>query len=352
LSYLTESFGVSENHSLFKKSGNRWECREIGAILVSLGYCVDVINFNDTRFKPIRKYTAIIDLHSNLERLERYLPENCIKILHLTGSHWLFQNAGEYDRIKDFYTRHGVVIKPMRQVKATSSHARADYFSCIGNRYTMSTYASFPAPIYPIPVTSPAELCFPEKKEWEAVRYNLLWFGSFGAVHKGLDLLIDYFAAQEDFYLTIAGPVEKERDFYQYYKKKITDSSTIFYRGWIDQCSKEFAALCDSCSAVILPSCSEGQAGSVIACMKRGLIPVVSKQSGIDTTDFGFVIDQLTVAAIAESLHKFRLCTAEDIKIRARKAWEYVRDTNSREQFSKRYTAFLKQALSHVSVQD
>ena len=41
----------------------------------------------------------------------------------------------------------------------------------------------------------------------------------------------------------------------------------------------------------VFPTCSEGEATSVIAAMRMGVIPVVSIQSGIDIDNYGFHID-------------------------------------------------------------
>ncbi len=41
----------------------------------------------------------------------------------------------------------------------------------------------------------------------------------------------------------------------------------------------------------IFPSCSEGQSGSVLTTMSLGLIPIVTKEVGIDVFDKGFLIN-------------------------------------------------------------
>ena len=50
---------------------------------------------------------------------------------------------------------------------------------------------------------------------------------------------------------------------------------------------EQFYELARSCANVIHPSCSDGQAGSVVQCMAAGLVPLVSRETGIDVDGFG-----------------------------------------------------------------
>src|SRR5512133_2705983 len=70
LSYLTQPF-VNKKDNCYHT--NFWECREISRLLLEEGFDVDVIDYRNTRFKPRKKYIAIIDIHSNIERLKKYL---------------------------------------------------------------------------------------------------------------------------------------------------------------------------------------------------------------------------------------------------------------------------------------
>jgi len=98
LSYITAPFSPgfeagSANHS------NLWECSEIARILRGMGYAVDVIDWDDADFVPKRRYDIFIDIHGNMERLAPLVGEECLKVVHVTGSHWLHQNRAEYERL-------------------------------------------------------------------------------------------------------------------------------------------------------------------------------------------------------------------------------------------------------------
>jgi hypothetical protein len=62
--------------------------------------------------------------------------------------------------------------------------------------------------------------------------------------------------------------------------------------------SREFYKISDKCAFVILPSCSEGQAGSVVECMNQGLIPIVTEETRLDTEGFGVTLKNASVREI------------------------------------------------------
>ena len=72
--------------------------------------------------------------------------------------------------------------------------------------------------------------------------------------------------------------------------------------GFVNVASKEFDEITSKCSYVILLSASEGIATSVSTCMRRGLIPVVTRESGVDTGDFGYRIEDLSIDSIKKQI--------------------------------------------------
>jgi hypothetical protein len=99
---------------------------------------------------------------------------------------------------------------------------------------------------------------------------------------------------------------------------------------------------------LIYPSCSEGQAGSVISCMHAGLIPIISYESGVDTGDFGCTLSENTVDAIIEAVISLSLKSTEELKIMSYKSWSYAREYHTQEMFSKDYKAFVENILNKM----
>jgi glycosyltransferase involved in cell wall biosynthesis len=141
-------------------------------------------------------------------------------------------------------------------------------------------------------------------KSFLGITQNFLWFGSTGAIHKGLDLLIDVFNRLPHLNLFIAGLSESDRRLMPKFNRK---DGNIFDLGFIQVQSDAFIKLMEQCTYIILPSCSEGVSTSAITCMNHGLIPVLTPACGIDLSGLGFVIEdvhienlQLQVAQLAQ----------------------------------------------------
>ena len=196
---------------------NHWECYQIVNTLLELGYDVDIIHYTNTTFKTNKKYNIIFDIHNNLERLFKYLKPNCIKILYTTGTHWMFQNTAEYQRLLSLKRRKGVVLEPRRIVPKSYGIENCDYVIYLGNNETRKTFEYANKIMYNIPLSNNA--CFPflENKDFDQCKKTFLWMGGSGLVHKGLDLVLDVFKTIPDFQLHIVGSIKSENDFYDLY---------------------------------------------------------------------------------------------------------------------------------------
>jgi hypothetical protein len=105
-------------------------------------------------------------------------------------------------------------------------------------------------------------------------------------------------------------------------------------KGWIDIRGSEFVNLMSECLAVIFPSCSEGQAGSVTTCMHGGLIPIVSRESGIDLEGFGRYLDDCSIPEICRAAQEYSTRPATELKDEAFRTWEFARANYTQEAFA------------------
>ena len=117
---------------------------------------------------------------------------------------------------------------------------------------------------------------------------------------KGLDILLETFKNLPELELFICAP--KEDDFNKVYEKILNDSKNIHFVGFITVAEKKFNNLTKQCGYIILPSCSEGIATSVVSCMRKGIVPITTYESGIDSTDFGFLIKDLEIEKLKSQL--------------------------------------------------
>lgn len=345
LSYLTAPFYFKENDSIFKTHSNHWECIQIAKTFLDLGYVVDVIIFKNKDFIPKKKYKVFIDLGYNLERITPFLNEDCIKILHITEAHWLFNNIAEYNRLAELKKRRNLVLQPRKVSDSNFGIEYADIGTVLGNKFTSDTYMYQQKMIYRIPISSPVVYDFPVDKDFEKVKKNYLWFGSVGLVHRGLDLVLEAFCNLPEYNLFVCGPIDDEDDFVRAYYKELYETQNIKTVGWVDVNSDKFIDILNNCISIIYPSCSEGGGGSVITCMHGGLIPIVSYEASVDVDDFGYILKENTVDEITGKIKLLSNLDIDEIKNRRIKTWEFARANHTKEKFASEYKKFVKEII-------
>jgi glycosyltransferase involved in cell wall biosynthesis len=320
---------------------NQWECQKIAQTFLDLGYHVDVIDTLNKKFLPRKTYRYFLDVHYNMERLAPLLPSSCIKILHTTTSYWEFQNKAEEKRLDDIKQRRGVTLLPRRLLPSSRAYEVADVVAMLGNDVTEASYPRLGKRIVRIPVSSTHFFNTPVAKDFGEARTHFMWLGGVGMVHKGLDLVLEAFASTPELSLSICGKVENEKDFVEAYRKELYETPNIKVYGLVDPGSELFEKLRQTSIALIYPSCSEGQAGSVIVSMHAGLIPIVSKESGVTVAPFGLTLGQSTVKEIIRALREVALMEPAELKRRALDAWTYANAHHTRKTFSDALRAFV-----------
>jgi len=337
LSYVTQPF-VDRNKGLRARGHtNGFECMVIAESYRRLGYVVEVVDYTNTDYTPPADCLFAIDIHSNLERWN--LPDGCERLLHATGAHWLTWNNAEISRLKAIFERRGRNLRSMRQALPSRAIEVAKLATVIGNEWTMGTFAPAGAPMHRIMLSSAYEYDWAAEREFETARRSFVWLGSFGMVHKGLDLALEAFARMPEYTLTVCGRPEKEADFFALYQKELTATPNIRFAGWMDLASPKFEEIRRTHAAMIYPTSAEGCAGSVVHCAHAGLVPVVTKESGFDIGDYGARVTDGTIEAVCEAVRQFAEQPASEVENRARRTWEFARTNHTRSAFEADYQA-------------
>jgi glycosyltransferase involved in cell wall biosynthesis len=337
ISYVVKPFILKPDDPIFNCHTQNWECLQMAKTFLEMGYCVDVIRFDNDVFIPKKPYVFFIETRFNLQRSIPYLNSDCIKIYHADSAHILFHNAAEARRLLELQQRRGITLTARRCEPANYALENADCVFILGNEFTANTYKYANKPIHYIPISTPVLYPWNEEKNFEKCRHNFLFFSSSGLVHKGLDLILDAFAELPEYNLTVCAPVGKEEDFQKAYSKELYQTPNIRTLGWIDISSQDFQKIADSCVGIINPSCSEGGGGAVITCMHAGLIPIASYESSVDVYDFGIILSNSSVEEIKANVRKIANLPAHQLEEMARKAWEYARANHTREIFANVY---------------
>ncbi len=346
LAYIVDGFFAAPDSPLWSSHTHYWESVRMAQAWQARGFTVDVVDNYNYGFFPPSEYDVVIGARMVLERLGRRMANDPVKIFHVDTAHWLFHQQAQYRRLYELQRRRGVTLRERKLIEPNQAIEYCNCATLLGNDFTSGTYGYAEKPIHRVPLSTIRTADWPARKRFEAVRGHFLWLGSRGMVHKGLDLVLEAFAGMPDCRLTVCGPVEAEPDFCDAYRRELFETPNIDTVGWTDVAGATFTELAADCVAIIYPSCSEGQAGSVITCMHQGLIPIVSYQTGVDVEpDYGMVLADASVETIGAAVRALRDESPSTLESMSRNAWEVARRQHTRETFGERYDAIVEDLL-------
>jgi len=340
LSYITWPFREGWHSPRVRGHTNAFEVVAMAEAWRAKGFRVEVCDYDDVSYQPPTDCHVAIDLHSNFERWAPNLSAECLKVLHATGCHWRIHNKAELDRLDALEERRGVRLRTRRQVAANGAAEIANSITVLGNEHTIGTYVFAGKSITRIPISSAYEFAWPDRRDFDKAKRRFLWLGSYGMVHKGLDLVLEAFAGMPELELTVCGRPEKEPDFHAFYERELTQMRNIHLWGWVDLGSAEFGEMAATHGSIIYPSSCEGGGGAVIHGMHAGMLPVCTKEASIDLGDFGVAIAAGTVDAVKCAARAVSEMPARQVEERARSAWEHVRARHTRDIFARTYGSF------------
>jgi hypothetical protein len=301
ISYINDSvFTNYSNNKIFHTNIN--EVNQILSVFIRKNYSIDIISAIDTKsikFINNKKYDLIFGFGDVFHFFAKHNP-NSIKILYMTENHPNLSYTRENERIDYFFERHRKRISIQRSFKyyKLNHFNYVDYSIILGeiepfNKYLFPKYNLFPTGMIN------SSYVF-KKREYPHTKKSFLWFGSTGAIHKGLDLLIDIFSNRQDITLYICGLQDHERKLLNIPKR-----SNIKDLGRVNIQSEEFKALVELCSFIILPSCSEGFSTSITTCMRHSLIPIIIKDTGFNRLeDNAIFIENFRIESIEYVINK------------------------------------------------
>lgn len=266
--------------SVQQKRTQPYEILSIINVFTESNYVVDLLDCNEIRIPEAildRNYDLIFGFGESHYRITNLKPQ-AISVLYMTENTPEFSYREEQKRLDYYFERHGKRHKIIRSGKFYKKyHLEKTYTHVITMgepEFLMDKYPS-PYSIFPTGLINP-EFKFGKKNHYES-RKNFLWMGSLGAIHKGLDLLLDVFSERKDVTLHICGLSDMEKKML-----KLKPSKNIIDHGYVLVSSDKFIDLTNTCTFIILPSCSEGCSTSILTGMLHGLIPIVMKDSGFN----------------------------------------------------------------------
>ena len=349
LSYVKEIF-EDERINIDKAHTNRYTTLCIAEIVSELGYNVDVINWQSSYTEDPGSYDLVLGLGRSLENIliSKYRGSGPRTICFATGCNPTFSNKVTMQRVTDFYLKKGkVLLSSSRYIREDwpLQHSIADWIILHGDFFARKTYREYNfdsvlAPVYQFHCIEK------DDNTWLGAKKNYLWFGSEGAIHKGLDLLIDTFKDLQEYNLHICCHLHREPEFFEIYKEVIEKSENIIYHGFVRLDSEVFKNILNICAFVIFPSVSEGNCAAVITCMANGgLIPVVTRNADIDLEQYGVEIMGFTENDILSAIERSQQLSLDELKSQTAKILHTTKNYHSFEHFREDFKNKLIKAL-------
>ena len=350
--HLPEAFSGKE---LPKYHSNFTECYTIAKCFDKLGYSVDCVSRTKTGI-DYSQYDIVFGINGNafmgvFSADEKIKP---LKIFYSVGAETLFNYRVTILRNKDFYDRHGFWLLGSNRYVPGDARAYyevhlSDAAICLGDEFVFNHFVTednknekyrwLPAFYFP---TVNASI----KKDFSLCRQSILWFGSSGMVHKGLDIAIDFAIEHPDYTLHICGGSRQETDFWNYYMPKIKASKNIHLHGFVDIESDKYAQILSQCGILLNPTISEGGAVSVLNVLGNGaLLPVYSEATGIALSEVGICIPDVTYKGFEDALLKLETMPVDEFREKALKAHNLVKDNYTIEKYEEHMYAHLKEII-------
>lgn len=341
LYYKTEPFVMPWKVRSYRHT-NLWEIVQIVRILNRYGYVVDVVDRDTKKFVPEDIYDLFLGLGAGQsgKRFSQYAKKmpRATKILIAAGPEPRLSNKLVLAQYARFNQRHGCKVPAMRLTEGIDfeSFARdTDYFMPIGEKHTFcpESYTALGKPVLNyLPSTSPAIRFLPEWLKTRSRRAFLCFAGD-GFICKGVDVVVDAFADMPDAEVYICGP-RSEPAFFEVLEAKLAASSNILYEGFVRIGGPRFEELAAHCSYVVFPASAEGCATSIATVLRIGLLPVVTREAGIDIDQFGIYIDGEKENLVEETMSACRKAIEiSDFEYRQR-VWDCLKDSSKYTQAS------------------
>ena len=327
---------------------NQWQVKELARMVGEFGFNVDVVNYDDQRVRLDKKYDMVIDVNPSIDNYYKsHMNESCVKIAYLTMSNPSYANKAEIQRIEDIVARKGKRLKQRRHIHLFDKAAMEslDAIFLIGNDHTLKTYNEFQFK----KVHFIRNMGYSLLENFDFSRKSsdsFLFLAGVGQVHKGLDLLLDVFSMCPHLKLYVASPYNNEDDFCELYRKELFHTGNVFPLGFLDIRSEKFLQVSMSCSYFLLPSCAEGQAGSVLTAMSAGLIPVVSRNCGFPEGDV-YLFENCSIDGIYDTINALSLKQMDWIKNNSLRSIEIVQSKYSQKNYSESVRVALEDVFNN-----
>jgi glycosyltransferase involved in cell wall biosynthesis len=351
MSYLAKPFHYGISSVFHENMSNYAMSVEMAKAFVRLGYVVDIVDWQDHDFIPQRSYEVFLGMTHNFDRLLRHLPQSAKKIYWATRPERKFEEYAIRARLDQLYMRRRVRLPIPKQLATfleSENCGKSDAIIALGNPTIIATFRACSVPVYSmdnlaLPLPDPKL----STKDFYAARRNFLYLSSAFFIRKGLDIVLDAFSnlSRQDLHLWVCAPLDSELEFIKEYRRELFHDGRIHPIGWVGMHSSEFMTLCNRCAFLLFPTCAEGMAGSVLNCMSKGIVPLVTPECGVEIEQSGIEIEDCRPEALAKLISQVAEWPAEKCRLYSERARQLANSRYTLSNFSDKFEKILRQAL-------
>ena len=349
--YLPEAFDAP----LPRSHSNFTECYTAAKVFHSLGFSVDCASRNHTGI-DYSPYDVVYGITSDAYARSFSASGDPLRIFYSVGAHTFLNFKVTAERNKRFHSEHGCRALsschyvPGNGMNYYNAHL-SDAVICLGDASVTQHFIDEdprPGHYYTLPAFYFAIRRPSADKDFEKCRRNLLWFGSSGLIHKGLDIAIDFALRHPEFTLHICGASRGEKEFWRYYAPLADKAPNIVQHGFVDIGSEEFARILDECALLVNPSLSESGAVAVLNVLANGLLyPVYSRETGLALSDYAPEVPEVTYAAFEKAIMEAASLPAAELLQRAAALNGHVRRNYSLALYEERLRTHIETILTN-----
>ena len=307
--------------------------RILYSVLLKFGN-VDYIDSSEWESVKHKHYNLVVAINHNFDNIATNLSYDKL-IYYAVNQHPASRNK----IIEAFAEKHKKFTKLRRLLKLTTlnryfnsewekeyapiinSINKADNILCLGNDIVKNSYINNGYPKDKI-ISINYELMKgkAKQKEYFSPVPKILYVGTELCLRKGFDILYELVNKLYDngyeFELTIIGKPRFAYYFELYKKLKQKLKNKLKYHKLV--LKEEYQNIIKQHDFYIFPTIEEGQAGTVLDAMHKGLIPIITQESGIDFSPLGFLEPKLDSKHNADILKKlFELQVKEKFQLSA-----------------------------------
>ncbi len=319
-------YKYSRNFESAKVGTTDYQCLCIAKAINNAGYLVTVVD-RKVKIKLSKEYEIFVGAFNtggfvNFEHILYQLSKKT-KVVGLSTGANPKQMKEQYNKRKKMFIKRNKIdldhISRFSSLNFENIKKKFDYLIYFGYKkgFVEKSYKSFKNKIDLQPCISD-KIRIKTKKD-KIVLKNYIYYSGAGFLHKGLDLIIEYFIKNQNLKLHICSP-NYEKKFLDFYD--ISKYENIIYHGNVKEDSIEAEKLFSKCGYIISMNCSGGGSASLAVGRRYGLIPVVWKNEDCNPKACFIIseenlkgIDKVIKKLIKIDFNKYLKLSKENIKI-------------------------------------